>query len=98
MTSLERIDELKQMRRVFYDRDTTDETRATILGQIQVFAAEEMPDSYCALCRAHVIFIEYDRALVPGHIYSDAGAREFRNNTGWCEFCFDNATQPLEPE
>ena len=35
-----------------------------------------------------MLFHEYDRALIPGHIYSEAGVREAKIS-GSCEYHFD---------
>lgn len=45
--------------------------------------------------RHKVFYVEADRALVPGHIYSRAGYREY-GISGYCEKCFDRICQ--EPD
>jgi hypothetical protein len=46
----------------------------------------------CIVGREKIFFVEHTRSLMPGHIYSYAGVREFRN-THLCEYHFDEACQ-----
>lgn len=47
----------------------------------------------CISCSKIPNYLEMDRALEPGHIYSQAGIREFEISQ-LCEYCFDEATLP----
>lgn len=49
----------------------------------------------CVICQHKVTGPQYREAVGPGHIYSDAGRREF-SMTGLCEWCFDQATDTEE--
>lgn len=51
----------------------------------------------CRNCKHKVIYVEYVKALAKGHIYSDAGRKEF-GITQFCEFCFDEFTMIEEEE
>jgi hypothetical protein len=44
-----------------------------------------------------VFFFEYDRGLIPGHIYSSLGLSEYRISKS-CEFHFDEWTKEPEDE
>jgi hypothetical protein len=44
-----------------------------------------------------VMYFPADKAYGPGHIYSEAGVREFRIS-GCCEACFDDMFAPDEKE
>ena len=46
---------------------------------------------FCIEEPAHkVFFYDTDKALMPGHIYSQAGEKEY-TMSGFCEYCFDAA-------
>lgn len=51
----------------------------------------------CVECKAKAFFLMYlpQRALIKGHIYSEAGRAEFCMS-GMCEYCFDDFTLSLE--
>lgn len=49
----------------------------------------------CVICGKKVTGPQWREAIGPGHIYSDAGRREF-SRTGICEWCFDKATDDME--
>ena len=57
--------------------------------------ADENYSSRCLHCEEKVFFVEHTHALVPGHIYSNLGASEFRISQS-CEYCFDDFTK--EPD
>lgn len=42
----------------------------------------------------YVFWYPYDHALIPGHIYSEAGRTEFQKITHMCEYHFDEITLP----
>lgn len=45
-------------------------------------------DKKCVRCGMGTFYITYEFATGMGHIYSEAGAREYKI-TGLCEWCFD---------
>lgn len=49
----------------------------------------------CKKCGTSLVYVPYDHAVEPGHIYSVMGVKEV-DMTGWCEWCFDEVTK--EPE
>lgn len=51
----------------------------------------------CRHCGEKVVFLEGREALAKGHIYSQAGRREYSITT-MCEWCFDEVTLPYEEE
>lgn len=52
----------------------------------------------CTNCHTKVFFVAAPYALIKGHIFSEAGMAEFRRNTGWCEYCFDEFCLSMDPE
>lgn len=44
-----------------------------------------------------VFYLPGGEALIPGHVYSEAGLREFRIS-GYCEWCFDRFTREVDPD
>lgn len=44
----------------------------------------------CFMCKCKPFYVENDKALVPGHVYSQSGMDEF-GISGLCEYCFDKA-------
>lgn len=56
-------------------------------------AMEAGHNGRCILCGQGVFYIPHSEGVRKGHIYSEAGAREFRISSS-CEFCFDQATLP----
>ena len=55
--------------------------------------ADRTYDLKCIMCKSKVVFIEHDKAVDKGHIYSEAGRWEFVNSK-LCEWCFDDLTLP----
>lgn len=91
MTSDKRLAILTGLRTEFYADKTTDERRIEILKQVRAYAQEELPGVICTSCMQALIYCEWNRPLVEGHIYSKAGADEV-HITKMCEYCFDKAT------
>jgi hypothetical protein len=80
-----------------------DESRpkAEVLAEFhELQRAAESEDNYqlrCIFCKKKVTGPRYREAVGEGHIYSDAGRREF-SITGICEWCFDKVTLPDDEE
>lgn len=53
--------------------------------------ANEHDGKGCVFCNQKMFWLEHDKGLREGHIYSDAGISEARIS-GVCEFCFDITT------
>lgn len=96
MTSPERLAELQKLHNEFYAEATSDERRIEILTQVRTWGEEEMPESRCHFCKHGGFYAPYDRALIEGHCYSEAGMRDYTRVTGVCEFCFDSLPQDEE--
>lgn len=73
----------------FYHPDTSDERRTELLKEVQA-EAEAEPSTADAKCieGETVFYVEHDKALIPGHIYSRDGITEYRVSRT-CEFHFD---------
>lgn len=59
----------------------------------QMRAEAEQIDSKRCRRGEPMLWFEFDCAVVPGHIYSEAGLREARMS-GYCEYHFDRWFQP----
>lgn len=78
----------------FEDEGTADERRIEILKIVQAEAAIHTPEKKCYDGEV-VFFVEWHKALIPGHIYSRAGLREYQISKH-CEYHFDELT--FDPE
>lgn len=98
MATKERMQELGALQ-VEFDREaTTDERRVEILLKVQVWAAEEQPESHCVICKKNGLYIPYDYALIEGHCYSEAGMQEYTRISKVCEYCFDKMHKDFDPD
>ena len=89
-------EEKADLRRAFESRGASRELRITILMLVREGANEAKMGRPCPMCKNYPFQAPHDEALIEGHIYSDAGAREV-GITGLCEFCFDKVTaEPSE--
>jgi hypothetical protein len=63
----------------------------------QTVEAAALDDEYQLRCinGEKVFFVEYHKALMPGHIYSRLGRKEF-GISGCCEFHFDEMAKQSE--
>jgi hypothetical protein len=95
MTDVATLLLLSRLRDEFEYEGTAEDRRKEILTKVQEFATESTPGNVCTFCRKVVVYIPYTEALIPGHIYSEDGVREYRI-TQMCEHCFDEATK--EPD
>jgi hypothetical protein len=75
----------------FEDQETVRERKVQILMLLQEGANEAKMGKPCSVCRNYMFFAPNDEALIEGHVYSHDGLAEIRI-TGYCEFCFDQAT------
>jgi len=84
---------LYQLQTQFENPDSSDEKRKEILKELQTRALEHTGTK----CREGegVFYAPWKEGLIPGHIYSPAGEREF-GISGYCEYHFDEITK--EPD
>lgn len=68
-----------------------------IQGLQQILDARTSHQTWCLVCKQETFFERHGQALRPGHIYSDAGRREFEISHT-CEWCFDRATYSPDDE
>jgi len=60
------------------------------LEQLRKMAQLATEDHKKCVWGEHMLYLEHDKALMPGHIYSMAGIREARIS-GSCEYHFDRS-------
>lgn len=65
-----------------------DREQAKALAKQMAAVAQGKEDKACAFGPHAMFYAPYREALVPGHIYSEAGLKE-AGISGVCEFCFD---------
>lgn len=71
---------------------TSAEDEAYVYSEVQkmrVMAEEDTSYTLRCIYGEKVYFVEYHRALAPGHCYSEAGVREAQIVSQCCEFHFD---------
>ena len=54
-------------------------------------------EGICVICREESFFEQGTKAQRPGHIYSEAGLKEFKISQ-CCEYCFDGMFENEEDE
>lgn len=59
---------------------------------------EQLLGSNCHVCKTLGYYYPADKAYAPGHCYTEAGQVEYRNISGYCEYCFDKAFAEQEPK
>jgi hypothetical protein len=74
----------------FEDESTSDERRIEILKIVQGEAEIHTPEKKCYDGEV-VFFVQWHKALIPGHIYSKDGLKEYQISKH-CEYHFDELT------
>jgi hypothetical protein len=85
------LEEKVALQHEFETSTTTRERRIELLTLLQEGANEAKMGTLCPMCGNYPFYAPHDEALIEGHVYSRDGLAE-RNITGYCEFCFDQAT------